>query len=82
MNQENAAVDWLDLSSAQDLEAQMVTTQLEFVREMDLGAGIALNEALRENIFMLLKENTYEYVTYFKIKGENSTGYAKQMFQK
>eukprot|EP00928_Gymnodinium_smaydae_P026162 TRINITY_DN20620_c1_g3_i2.p1 TRINITY_DN20620_c1_g3~~TRINITY_DN20620_c1_g3_i2.p1 ORF type:complete len:2734 (+),score=683.56 TRINITY_DN20620_c1_g3_i2:907-8202(+) len=29
-------------------------TQYEFVSQMDLGEGIALNEALRENLFMLL----------------------------
>ena len=32
----------------------MVETQREFVSKMDLGEGIALNEALRENLFMLL----------------------------
>eukprot|EP00928_Gymnodinium_smaydae_P026154 TRINITY_DN20620_c0_g1_i1.p1 TRINITY_DN20620_c0_g1~~TRINITY_DN20620_c0_g1_i1.p1 ORF type:complete len:1377 (+),score=394.33 TRINITY_DN20620_c0_g1_i1:376-4131(+) len=45
---------WLDLSSEAELEKQLVSVQYEFVSQMQLGEDIALNEALRENLFMLL----------------------------
>ncbi|CAE8651944.1 unnamed protein product [Polarella glacialis] len=48
------AVAWLKLDSANDLSQMLTETQLEFVSQMELGEGIALNEALRENLFMLL----------------------------
>lgn len=54
MRTENPRVEWLRFSDAADLEAKLTETQYEFVSQMDLGEGIALNEALRENLFMLL----------------------------
>jgi hypothetical protein len=51
---EVSGIEWLNLSSGPDLEKLIVETQEQFVRPMDLGEGIALNEALRENLFMLL----------------------------
>ncbi|CAK0799979.1 unnamed protein product [Prorocentrum cordatum] len=48
------SVQWLNLENANDLDSMLIETQLQFVSEMDLGEGIALNEALRENLFMLL----------------------------
>eukprot|EP00930_Biecheleria_cincta_P035478 TRINITY_DN24399_c0_g1_i1.p1 TRINITY_DN24399_c0_g1~~TRINITY_DN24399_c0_g1_i1.p1 ORF type:complete len:4764 (+),score=1067.82 TRINITY_DN24399_c0_g1_i1:48-14339(+) len=50
----NKEVEWLDFSNAKEMELMMVDTQNKFVSQMDLGEGIALNEALRENLFMLL----------------------------
>ena len=47
-------VKWLELSSEEDLMQTIEDTQNAFVEPMDLGEGIALNEALRENLFMLL----------------------------
>ena len=35
-----------------------------------------------DGTFILRKEGTYEYTTYFTLKGEVCTGYAKNMFQK
>lgn len=54
MRNDNAAMEWLRLDSAVELEEMLVKTQHDFVSQMDLGEGIALNEALRENLFMLL----------------------------
>eukprot|EP00397_Hematodinium_sp_SG-2012_P000023 GEMP01000023.1.p1 GENE.GEMP01000023.1~~GEMP01000023.1.p1 ORF type:complete len:4845 (-),score=1374.35 GEMP01000023.1:551-15064(-) len=50
----NKNLRWLNLASAEELEAMIINTQKEFVSEMNLGEGVALNEALRENLFMLL----------------------------
>jgi len=50
----NKHLKWLNLASGEELEAMMISTQREFVSEMNLGEGVALNEALRENLFMLL----------------------------
>jgi len=47
-------IAWLDFMSPQSVESQLVEVQFEFVSQMKLGEGIALNEALRENLFMLL----------------------------
>ena len=33
-----------------------------------------------DNIFLLNKEGTYEYVVFFKLHGDDPQGYAKQMF--
>merc|ERR1719191_1795296 len=54
MVEKTPEIEYLNLRSATELEAQLVEVQLEFVRHMELGEGIALNEALRENLFMLL----------------------------
>lgn len=48
------AMEWMRLQSAAELEDMLTRTQYEFVSQMDLGDGIALNEGLRENLFMLL----------------------------
>jgi len=47
-------IQWLALTDDKELENMLIETQLTFVSQMDLGEGIALNEALRENLFMLL----------------------------
>jgi energy-coupling factor transporter ATP-binding protein EcfA2 len=44
---------WLDLSPSA-FAGILTATQLEFVRHMTLGDGIALNEALCENLFLVL----------------------------
>jgi hypothetical protein len=51
---ERPSVQWLELDNANEFNSMLIKTQREFVSEMDLGEGIALNEALRENLFMLL----------------------------
>ena len=45
---------WLAMGSAEGLMSLLEETQDRFVSQMQLDAGIALNEALRENLFMLL----------------------------
>eukprot|EP00929_Paragymnodinium_shiwhaense_P043162 TRINITY_DN22233_c0_g2_i1.p1 TRINITY_DN22233_c0_g2~~TRINITY_DN22233_c0_g2_i1.p1 ORF type:complete len:3205 (-),score=983.73 TRINITY_DN22233_c0_g2_i1:80-9475(-) len=47
-------IDWLEFSSESALDKELVEVQYEFVSQMDLGEDIALNEALRENLFMLM----------------------------
>jgi hypothetical protein len=54
MMSENPQVEWLRLDDANALAELLYETQHEFVSQMELGDGIALNEALRENLFMLL----------------------------
>ena len=54
MLRQQPAVAWLRLEGESELHEILVHTQLEFVSQMELGEGIALNEALRENLFMLL----------------------------
>merc|ERR1719456_1152900 len=54
MLKDNPSVGWLKLDNANELNTILIETQHEFVSQMDLGEGIALNEALRENLFMLL----------------------------
>jgi len=50
----NSNIGWLNLETESEFERILVETQHEFVSQMDRGEGIALNEALRENLFMLL----------------------------
>lgn len=33
-----------------------------------------------ENIWLLRQGSEYEYITYFKVTGENVNGYSKEMF--
>merc|ERR1719284_1354273 len=54
MLKDNPSVAWLKLDNANELNTILIETQYEFVSQMELGEGIALNEALRENLFMLL----------------------------
>jgi hypothetical protein len=54
MRNENPRIAWLTLDSEHELTQMLIQTQHEFVSQMELGEGIALNEALRENLFMLL----------------------------
>lgn len=54
MAEANSAIQWLNISSEADFDNQLISVQYEFVSQMQLGEGIALNEALRENLFMLL----------------------------
>ena len=51
---DDGAMEWLHLADANELNKMLIDTSFEFVSQMDLGEGIALNEALRENLFMLL----------------------------
>ena len=53
MLQAKPSVKW-PLSSEEDLMQTIEDTQNPFVEPMDLGEDIALNEALHENLFMLL----------------------------
>eukprot|EP00435_Cladocopium_sp_Y103_P004570 s2426_g1.t1 len=53
-SKDDGAMEWLKLSDANELNKMLIDTSYEFVSQMDLGEGIALNEALRENLFMLL----------------------------
>eukprot|EP00931_Biecheleriopsis_adriatica_P017997 TRINITY_DN1271_c1_g1_i1.p1 TRINITY_DN1271_c1_g1~~TRINITY_DN1271_c1_g1_i1.p1 ORF type:complete len:4782 (+),score=1057.93 TRINITY_DN1271_c1_g1_i1:65-14410(+) len=50
----NPAMAWLQLDKEADVNDLLTSTQYDFVSQMELGEGIALNEALRENLFMLL----------------------------
>jgi hypothetical protein len=45
---------WLNLKKDSDFNDVLERAQRAFVGQMNLGEGIALNEALRENLFMLL----------------------------
>ena len=47
-------VKWLELGSEEDLMQTIDDTLNAFVEPMDFGEGTAVNEALRENLFMLL----------------------------
>ncbi|CAK9096351.1 E3 ubiquitin-protein ligase rnf213-alpha (Mysterin-A) (Mysterin-alpha) (RING finger protein 213-A) (RING finger protein 213-alpha) (RING-type E3 ubiquitin transferase rnf213-alpha) [Durusdinium trenchii] len=62
-SKDDDAMVWLQLADANELNKMLIDTSYEFVwpgrgvlkrSQMDLGEGIALNEALRENLFMLL----------------------------
>lgn len=53
-SKDDGAMEWLKLADANELNKMLIDTSYEFVSQMDLGEGIALNEALRENLFMLL----------------------------
>jgi hypothetical protein len=49
-----APAKWLDISSEEFFVRTVDAVQRDFVMSMKLGEGIALNEALCENLFMLL----------------------------
>eukprot|EP00439_Symbiodinium_sp_Y106_P033514 s1540_g4.t1 len=53
-SKDDGAMEWLRLEEEKELNGMLTQTQQDFVSQMDLGEGIALNEALRENLFMLL----------------------------
>ncbi len=50
---EGKALGWLELS-AQSFAVEVERMQTHFVSQMKVGVGIARNEALRENLFMML----------------------------
>lgn len=50
----NGCFHWLELKSKASFGALLERAQHTIVSQMHLGEGIALNEALRENLFMLL----------------------------
>jgi hypothetical protein len=52
--EKDQASAWLNLQDENAFNQQLTDTQLEFVAPMDRGEGVSLNEALRENLFMLL----------------------------
>ena len=45
---------WLNLNAVHVYQDIIERTQLSFVNQMRLGPGIAKNEALKENLFMVL----------------------------
>jgi len=47
-------INWLQFDKAEVVQKDHDQFQRKFVKDMNLGDGIAFNEALRENLFMLL----------------------------
>jgi hypothetical protein len=73
--------EWLMLETVTPFETTLSETQRQFTREFNVGEGIALNEALCENMFMILVSTLNQIPIFVVGKPGSSKSFAMGLIE-